>query len=267
MQISINCSEAVSIDGLKDRIRNLFTKRNAPDIIETTISPLLANKIIQESNNKTLIHSEVNILMVSLGQLEISSPEKIMAYINEDNGCKKLKHYLGIYKKNHKNVANSNLYVRLFKGIEKFYTLFCGKDDQHYRRVISSCEESLRSLHEQFIDCEGKLDWYEKVNSSIVCSDAQSILECYHTVIITKCDSDVARRIVHLFEYVLNALLMPSCDFVSIINSKNEPLIHDDGFQEAIRSFDDIKCSSSLISANYYTVLIALILGKYMVNK
>lgn len=259
MQISLHCSEAVSMDGLKDRISNLFTKRSVTD--DVTISPLLNNEIIQDINNKTLIHSEVNILMVSLGQLEISSPEKIMAYINDDNGCKKMKHYLGIYKKNHKNVANNNLYVRLFKGIEKFYTLFCGNDDHHYRRIISSCEESLRSLHEQFIDCEGKLDWYEKVNSSIVCSDAKNILECYHTVTLTKCNADVARKLTHLFEYVLNALLIPSCNFTSIINSKNEPLIHDDTFLEAIRSFDDIKCSSSLISMNYYAILIAIILS------
>ena len=99
MLISLNCSEAVSIDGLKDRIRNLFTKRSVPNVIESTISPLLVNKIIQDTNNKTLIHSEVNILMVSLGQLEISSPEKIMAYITEDNSCKKMKHYLGIIRK------------------------------------------------------------------------------------------------------------------------------------------------------------------------
>lgn len=261
MQISLNCSEAVSIDGLKNRISNLFTKRSVPDVITSTVSPLLDNRIIQQTYNKTLFHSEENILMVSLGQLVVSSPEKIMAYITEDNGCKKMKHYLGIYQKNHKNVANNILYVRLFKGIEKFHTLFCGKDDQHYRRVISSCEEPLRSLHEQFIDCEGKLDWYEKMNSSIVCSDARNILECYHTVIITKCSTDVARQVIHLFEYVLNAILIPSCDFASIINSKNERLIDDDSFQETIRSFDDdIKCSSSLISANNYLLLIALML-------
>lgn len=260
MQISLNCSEAVSIDGLKDRISNLFTKRSVTDVKASTISPLLDNRIIQQTNNKPLIHSEVNILMVSLGQLGINSPEKIMAYITEDNGCKKLKHYLGIYQKNHKNLANNMLYVRLFKGIEKFHSLFCSKDDQHYQRVISNCEEPLRSLHEQFIDCEGKLDWYEKMNSSIVCSDAQSILECYHTVTVTKCNTDVARQMIHLFEHVLNAILIPSCDFASILHSKNQALIYDDTFQETIRSFDDnIKCSSSLISANNYLLLIAFI--------
>ena len=157
--------------------------------------------------------------------------------------------------------------MRLFKGIEKFHTLFCGKDDQQYRRVISSCEEPLRSLHEQFIDCEGKLDWYEKMNSSIVCSDARSILECYHTATITKCNTDVARHLIHLFEYVLNAILIPPCDFASIINSKNELLIHDDTFHETIHSFNDnITCSSSVISANNYTVLIALFLGNFIIN-
>lgn len=259
MQISKNCSEAVSIDGLTERISNLFTKRSVPNVIETTISPLLDNRIIQDINNKTLIHSEVNILMVALGQLEISSPEKIMAYITVDNGCKKMKHYLGIYYKNHLNLANNILYVRLFKGIEKFHTLFCGKDDQHYHRVISSCEEPLRSLHEQFLDCEGKLDWYEKMNSSIVCSDARSILECYHTVTITKCNSDVARHLIHLLQYIMNAVLIPPCDFTTI---KNSPLIHDVNFLETINTFNDnITCSSSFISTNNYVLLIALFLG------
>jgi len=182
-------------------------------------APKWINEMIETNSNKTLIRTEENVLLNALGQLEISSPEDVMTYITLDAGCKKLKRYRDVFEKNHKDVPDSVLYVRLFRSITTFHTLYCGRDER-YRRIFAELQDELLGLHEEFLDCNGQPDWYETTNSTVVCATAEGISNCYAHKLRAQID-DVAAVTVWtcVFQSVLNAAMLTPCNFSRVLNS------------------------------------------------
>ncbi|CRK87300.1 CLUMA_CG001102, isoform A [Clunio marinus] len=177
-------------------------------------TPVWINEIIETSGNKSRGRASENVLLNGLAQLEISSPENIMTYITHESPCKKLKPYVNAFKRYRHNLPSNSLYVRLFKAVEKFRSIYCTNEDK-YRRIFLQHQDELISLHEQFADCDGKPDWYENMNASNLCEDAKNILNCYEDALCKEVGCGVAEAWSFIFQQIMNETLIRPCDFPS----------------------------------------------------
>lgn len=170
------------------------------------------DQAIETNSNKSLARLGANVLMIGLGELEISAPENVMTYITFESPCKTLKPQIKRFERYRNILPDNKLYVRLFKAIEKFHSMYCGRDER-YRKLFSQWQEELLGLHEQFVDCEGAPDWYENSNTTILCSDARNIMNCYAESIKVEIGIDAAKAWKYLFRSVLNEAMIKRCKF------------------------------------------------------
>lgn len=164
-----------------------------------------------------------NVLEVALAKLLITSPEDIMTTFvtREGFGCKQLKHSLRTFGTNYVGDLKSDLvYVRLFRSIGKFFQLFCDQNEK-YRKVFTPFQDELIKLHEEFMDCQGSLDWYER-NSTIACIEAGKIIECYHEALIFDIDNKFIYHYIDVFEKIINEALSKPCKFEKLRNGNCE---------------------------------------------
>lgn len=155
-----------------------------------------------------------NVLEVTLAKLLITSPEDLMtSYVTRENfGCKDLKRSLKVFSSNYNGNLKSNLvYVRLFRSIGKFCQHFCGREEK-YRKIFTPWQEEFMKLHEEFQDCQGRLDWYEK-NSTFACDEANKIIECYHEALTFAINDKVIYHYIEVFKRIINEALSSSCKF------------------------------------------------------
>lgn len=201
---------------LPEEVKETLGAARLPRYSKTELGkpPEWIGELIETNSNKTLIRKGENVLLNALGQLEISGPENIMAYVTLDAPCKKMKPYVSVYEKRHGNVPEKNLYVRLFKAIKKFHTIYCGRDER-YRKLFSQTQDELLGLHEQFVDCDGQPDWFENTNSSKVCKDAESIMNCYVESLRLEIGEIAARAWKCIFVHVFKEMMDQPCDFIA----------------------------------------------------
>lgn len=188
--------------------------RREMDPPPTTPTPII-DIMIESSSNKTTQRTSENILLNALGHLQISCPEDIMAFIQMQSSCSDIKPYLKVFERNHKDLSDDQLFVRLFKAVEKFYAIFCGKNER-FRRIFIEHEAELKGLHEQFADCQGAPDWYENKNSSLRCTEAANIVKCYGESLRNEINESTARAFVCLLEQVLNVTMTGPCSFTTV---------------------------------------------------
>lgn len=217
---------------LQSAIGTIRLRRNLEAAQETTTKAVESsqwiNQMIETNSNKTLIRTEENVLLNTLEQLEISSPEDVMTYITVEGGCKKLKHYINVFENNHKDLPDSKLYVRLFRAIEKFHTIVCGREER-YHKFFLTWQDELTGLHENFLDCQGEPDWYELENSTVICAKADSILKCYQRDISEFVGAIVGETWTCIFKRVVNAALNIPCNFTKTPHHEKLISLEDDG--------------------------------------
>lgn len=180
---------------------------------ETKKPPEWIGELIETNSNKTSIRKGENVLLNALGQLEISGPENIMSYITLESPCRRLKPYLNVYEKHRRDIPEKNLYVRLFKAIKKFHSMYCGREER-YRKLFSQYQDELLSLHEQFVDCDAPPDWFENTNTSSVCKDAESVMKCYVETLRVEIGEVAAKAWKCIFTQVLQELMDQPCGFI-----------------------------------------------------
>ena len=225
-------------EDVKHTIGILRWRRN-PEL-PSNRSPEWMEQIIQMNSNRSNHRTGENVLLNALGQLEISGPENIMTYVTLESPCKKMKPYLNVFKRYQEDVSDKSLYVRLFKAVKKFYSIFCGQDER-YQKLFSKWHDQLLRLHEQFIDCDGAPDWYENSNETILCENAKNIVNCYSESLKMEASIKVAKAWKCIFQLVLNEAMTKTCQF--------QTLPHE---------FDDIFSSSAQNSKNLNVILILL---------
>lgn len=167
--------------------------------------------------NKTQNREMENVLEVTLAKLLITSPEDIMtSFVTRENfDCKDLKRSLKVFSANYVGDLKSDLvYVRLFRSIGKFYQHFCGQDEK-YRKIFTPWQDEFMKLHEEFQDCQGRLDWYEK-NSTFACDEANKIIECYHDDLTFAINDKVVCHYIEVFERIINEALSSPCKFIQM---------------------------------------------------
>lgn len=196
---------------VKQTIENIRWRRNfnspqAPDWME---------RMIRENSNKSLSRESENVLLNALGQLQISGPENIMTYITKDTPCKKLKPSLKIFEKYEKDLPQTQLYVRLFRAVRKFYLLYCGKDER-YRKVLLRYESELIGIREQFIDCEGSPDWYDNLNSTKRCAEANDVLKCDYETLRSEIGVRASKAFSCIFKSVLEETMIQTCNLTTV---------------------------------------------------
>lgn len=164
-----------------------------------------------------------NVLEVALAKLLITSPEDIMTtFVTRENfGCKELKRSLRTFGTSYVGDLKSDLvYVRLFRSIGKFFQLFCDQNEK-YRKIFTPLQDELVKLHEEFIDCQGSLDWYEK-NSTLACAEANRIIECYHEALIFDIGNKFVYHYIDVFKKIINEALSKPCKFEKLRNANCE---------------------------------------------
>lgn len=201
---------------IKESLTNFRCRRSNDEI--TNDSSFWIQRMMNEQKNKSRRRDEENILASTLASQLITSPEDIMMkYITQDNfGCKDIKHALKIFGRNYNGPLTADLamYVRLFSSLRKFYRLLCERDEK-YRKIFAPYQDEILSLHEQFVDCQGALDWYEK-NGTAACTEAHKILKCHHEALLIDIGSQIANDYTYVFEQVINAALKKPCKFKSV---------------------------------------------------
>ena len=202
-------------EDIKDSMGIIRWRRNSDVPLPTPQTPPWMGEMIVANANRSNQRTSENILLNALGQLQISGPENIMAYISMQSTCATIRPYLKIFERNHKDLPDSQLFVRLFKAVEKFHLSFCGNNER-YRRIFSMHEVELTALHEQFVDCEGEPDWYERTNSTTRCAEADNVVKCYGETLKSEIDESTARAYVCLLETVLNVAMVGPCNFTTV---------------------------------------------------
>jgi hypothetical protein len=174
------------------------------------------NKIQHENVNGTDIEQE-NLLIETLAKLLITSPEDIMLFVTIENfKCKEIKNGLKIFRQNFDgNPKKTNLaHVRLFRALTKYSKFLCERNDK-YREIFTKWQDELINLHEQFTDCEGQLDWYER-NAKTACGTAENILKCYNEALKIDINSQaLSNAFIQVFEGIMSAVLSShgECNF------------------------------------------------------
>jgi hypothetical protein len=180
------------------------------EVLLTPPEPIV--NMIQANSNRSNQRTSENILLNALGQMGISGPEDIMMFTAMQSGCSVIQPFLRTFERNHQSLSDTELYVRLFRAIERFYGAFCGKSER-FRRIFSQHEAEMKDLHEQFIDCEGPPD--ENKNSTLRCIEAANIVKCYSETLRTEIDEITAKAFVCLLEAVMNASMPGPCKFTT----------------------------------------------------
>jgi hypothetical protein len=190
----------------------------------TTISPeqLKVSKALEATANQTRVREMENVLEVSLAKLLITCPEDVMFFVMRENfGCKDLKRALRTFSSNYVGDLNSELvFVRLFRSVGKFYQLLCSLNDEKYRRIFTPCQDELVKLHEEFVGCQGSLDWYEK-NSTIACDEANRIIECYHRAMSFDVSAKTTHHFIEVFKQIITEALTSPCQFHKMRENEN----------------------------------------------
>lgn len=190
----------------KSRWRRNLNSPQAPDWME---------RMIRENSNKSLHRTSENVLLNALGQLQISGPENVMTYITKDSPCKELKPSLKIFQKYQRDLPETQLYARLFRAVRKFYFLYCGKDEQ-YRKLLSRFQDDLKAVHEQFKDCEGSPDWFDILNSTKRCDEANEVLNCNYETLKSEIGTRAAKAYNCIFKVVLEETMIQTCNLTSV---------------------------------------------------
>lgn len=201
--------------------------------------PAWMKEMVERNANNSFGRTGENVLLNALGQMEVSGPENIMNYITHDSACKELRRHIIVFERYRPHLPDDELYVRLFKAIENFYAIYCGKDER-YRKLFSRWQDELLRLHEQFVDCEGKPDWYENPNATTRCADAKVIMMCYVDSLRLEIGEPVGKAWKCIFKSVLDKAMVQPCNF-----SKDE-------------NFDGLGSAANSLKAG--AVLIVLIL-------
>lgn len=198
---------------LKDTVGILRWRRNVTS--PSISSPEWMDQMIQTNTNKSNHRVGENVLLNALGQLEISGPENVMTYVTLESSCKKLKPHLIVFERYRKDLPDKMLYVRLFKAVKKFYSIYCGRDER-FQKLFAKWQDQLQGLHEQFVDCEGDPDWYEESNVTNLCENAINIVNCYSDSLEMETSKSVAKAWKCLFQLVLNEAMIHPCQFMSM---------------------------------------------------
>ena len=201
-------------EDVKDAVGSFRWRRKMELPRSEESTPEWIEELIETNSNKTLARKEENVMVNALGQLQVSGPENIMAYITLESPCKKLKSSLNVFARYHKNVDDKNLYIRLFKAIKKFHSIYCGPDER-YRKLFSEYQDELLGLHEQFVDCDGDPDWFENPNNTKLCADAESVVNCYVQSLKLEIGEVVSKAWKCIFTQVLNEVLLSPCNFLT----------------------------------------------------
>lgn len=178
---------------------------------------------LEASKNKSRLREMENSLEIALAKLLITSPEDIMiTFMTRENfGCKDLKRALQTFSSRYDGDLKSELvYVRLFRSIAKFFQLLCNDNhNEKLRKIFNPWQDELLKLHEEFVDCQGTLDWYER-NSTFACAEANKIIECYHAAMSFDISRKVVRNYLEVFEKVMNEAMSESCKFERITSAE-----------------------------------------------
>lgn len=196
---------------VKDSLE-VFRWRRYESNLRPTQPPWL-EEVIEVNSNNSMEHLRLNVMLHELAELGVSRPEDVMSFISKDLACKTLKPHVRSFEKYCKYVSDKKLYVRLFKAIKTFYSIYCGRDER-YQKLFAQWQEELLSLHEQFVDCEGPSDWYENVNATTLCSEASNIKNCYQEALRMEIGIGVAKAWGSIFQKVLNQAMTQPCTFL-----------------------------------------------------
>jgi hypothetical protein len=149
-----------------------------------------------------------------LASLRVSSPETILAMIDSEENCLKLKQTINVVEKDYggcKNLGKNSLYIKLFDGAKKFHSLFCM--DEEFKQQMMKFQECYQDLREDYIDCQGEGDWFEFTNSSNGCDTYRSIIECNYLKTAEICSDEAAYLLTCLSRPIFDAVLIPKCNF------------------------------------------------------
>lgn len=174
--------------------------------------PAWMKEMLERHSNNSVGRTGENVLLNALGQMEVSGPENIMNYITHNSACKELRRHIIVFERYRAHLPDDELYVRLFKAIESFHAIYCGKDER-YRKLFSRWQDELLGLHEQFVDCEGQPDWYENPNATTRCADAKVIMMCNVNSLRLEIGESVAKAWKFIFKSVLDKAMVQPCNF------------------------------------------------------
>lgn len=195
-------------EDVKDALGSKRWRRNSE--LKPPQSPEWMKQKVERTKNSSRAYFAERVLFNALGNLEISAPEDVMTLIRLDS-CKNLKRFVDTFER-YQDLCEENLYVRLAKAIRKFHSIYCGRDER-YRKLFSQYEDELLGLHEQFVDCEGPPDWYENMNKTNRCIEANSIINCFGDTLQMEIGSRPAKAWKCIFRAVVNEAMIQPCNF------------------------------------------------------
>lgn len=202
-------------ENVKDSLGLLQWSRYTRNIHLRATPPPWVEEEIEANSKSSTEHLRLNVMLRELAELGVSRPEDVMSFVTNDLACKELKPHVRSFERYCKHVPDKKLYVRLFKAIRSFYSIFC-RGDERYRKLFTQWQEELLSLHEQFVDCEGPPDWYENGNATMLCSEAANIRNCYVETLRMEIGSGAAKAWENIFLNVLNQAMIQPCTFVEV---------------------------------------------------
>ncbi|XP_017469755.1 PREDICTED: uncharacterized protein LOC108361615 [Rhagoletis zephyria] len=154
-------------------------------------------------------------IMLHLACIRVTSPERILLLLTWDsvgNTCNSTHRVLGHINDTLTDCVPSpttNLYMRLYRALEFFDEQICGRAEtkskhlENYRSCISE-------LRDDFIDCEGPADWFEKRSKAYVCRQFTEIINCDYIRTALLCGLKPARMLRSFAAEIINKALVVS---------------------------------------------------------
>ncbi|KAJ6633822.1 hypothetical protein Bhyg_17895, partial [Pseudolycoriella hygida] len=160
-----------------------------------------------------------NKLMLRLATMKVISPERIVLMFTTDNLldlCRKLDANINEVKHEYKScvpLKRDNLYWMLFQGVETMHSKVCNctKPGKLLKNLLDN-RDCIVELREEYIDCEGPADWFEKENRTNLCEIYHDILNCQFVKTAELCGMDVAYSLRILTKTVFDGSLLVKCN-------------------------------------------------------
>ncbi|KAG4071637.1 hypothetical protein HA402_011791 [Bradysia odoriphaga] len=158
-------------------------------------------------------------LMLRLATMKVISPERIVLMFTSDNLndlCRKLGSNIDEVKHEFKSctpLKRDNLYWMLFQGVEAMYGKICNstKPGKSLQNLINN-RDCIVELREEYIDCEGPADWFEKENQTTLCEIYHDVLNCQFVKTAELCGMEVAHSLRLLTKAVFDGTLLFKCN-------------------------------------------------------
>lgn len=143
-----------------------------------------------------------------------------------------------------KNLGKDSLYMKLLDGAKKFHSVYCLTES--FQKEMMTYHQCYQDLREDFIDCEGTVDWFEESNSSDVCETYKSIVECNYIITVEACGDEAAFLLTCLSKPIFNTVLIPKCNFPEFPDLENLRK------SEELKAFAEIGSSADMKSLSIY---------------